>query len=121
MVMLDRKTKNIDAGVELLMDRKDECKNWVVISLITGAVSLIGGTFFISFLDDSFSLVFCFMGIGLLILGNYISNFVVGLNVLIQSRKIMDMQRNHTLLIDEILNCLDGSKKIVKKKRVKKT
>lgn len=109
--MLDRKTKNIDAGIELLKDRKKGNECWCVFALILGAVMVISG----ALLKDHFLSV---MGISMLIVALAYEMFDISYRFLIQDRKIMNNQRDHTALLIDVLDELDVLKN--KTKKVKK-
>ena len=111
--MLDRKTKNIDASVELLKDRKKGNEILCVLALGFASVVVISGALLNDFLLSV-------MGLALLIIGSAYAIFDVGYRFLIQSRKIMDKQEDHTLLINEILNDMDSLKRRSNPKKVKK-
>jgi len=116
--MLDRKTKNIDAGIELLKDRKDDSRNWGILILVIGTVTtLLGG--FITLFDVAGYFV-CILGVSLLVLGCYTYNELLTYNVLIQAKRMMETQQVHTDLLDEMLNSMDSLERKVNKKSVDK-
>ena len=116
--MLDRKTKNLDASVELLKDRKDDSKGWVIFSLVAGAVIILLGSFVTLFDVAGYSV--CVLGVSLLVLGGYLFNAILTYNVLIQAKRMMETQQVHTDLLDEMLNSMDSLEKNVNKKAGRK-
>ena len=111
--MLDRKTKNIDANVELLMDRKKGNEILCVFALILGAIIVLSGALLYDWLLSV-------LGLALLIVALAYVIFDVGYRFLIQSRKIMNCQQNQILLINEVLNGMDSLKRKSSVKKVKK-
>ena len=99
--MLDRKTKNVDANVELLLDRKKFNSYFCLLALSFGAASILLGVF----IQDVFLSV---IGIGLLAVSIVYTVFDVQYRLLVQCRKIMNCQQNQILLINEALNDLDS-------------
>jgi len=118
--MLDRKTKNINAGVELLMDRKADLNIWTGFTLLFGAFILLF-SIFLAIFDNSY-LFLCFFGVAMLVLGCCFVVESIGYNTLIQAKKIMNCQQNQILLINEVLNGMDSlnRRSNVKKKELKK-
>jgi len=111
--MLDKDTKDIDAGVELLLDRKKGVQVWCLFSMVVGAVVSISGAVFEDF-------AWSVLGIGLLIFSVFFVLFIVEYKLLVQARKIMVCQQNQILLVNEVLNDLDSLEDRLDVRKVKK-
>jgi len=111
--MLDRKTKNLEANVELLKDRKKSNAYIAAIAVFVGTVSFVVGVALSDMVCLYFGIVlFIFTGMYVIFDHNYEN--------LIQSRRIIETQRDHTILIDDILTNLEKQNKKKKSKTVKK-
>jgi len=111
--MLDRNTKNVDAGVELLEDRKRVNDILFIVAIVfSTSVTIIGAVFEL--------ITICTLGIAMLVVCLSYVMFNVEYKVLIQCRKIMNCQQNQILLINEALNDLDSLEDRISVRKVKK-
>jgi len=111
--MLDRKTDDFDASVELLKDRKKDNEIlFAVVIFVATSITIIGAVFEL--------ITLCTLGLALLVISLcYVMNNY-NYKLLIQNRRILDGQRDNASLLVDVLDELESFKKCNKKVKDKK-
>ena len=114
--MIDRKTKDIDASVELLKDRKEQVKPILLFFGVATIVIFLMAVI-LEYYDAGAGV--CGYTVAIIFFTGYVCVALLYCNysIFIQFRRIMETQRDHTILIDDVLINLEklNKKNIIKK------